>query len=321
VRFGAEMLFETARIWPQIGFFNEERGGRFCINMVTGPDEYTALVNNNLYTNVMAKAHLLKAVEAVAHLKSQHPDDFARLVEKLNLSDDEISLWRKAAEQMELAYDEKRQLFLQDDRFLERKIWDFANTPDNKYPLLLHYAPLEIYRHQVCKQADAVLAAFLQKAQFAEADRKRIFDYYESVTVHDSTLSPCVFSTVAADVGELDKAVYYLTQSALVDIEDLHGNASHGVHMASSGGSWMALINGFAGMEVNGSDLSFAPKFPNDWAGYEFRLRYQDRILELCVDQNHTTYRLIEGESLPIRHCNEMHMLNPGQDLKLDLAP
>ncbi|MGD8326942.1 MAG: hypothetical protein PVF65_08510, partial [Sphingomonadales bacterium] len=185
VRFGAEMLFETARIWPQIGFFNEERGGRFCINMVTGPDEYTALVNNNLYTNAMAKDHLLKAASAAAHLKLHHPEKFTELSQKLSLGDEEIAFWRKAAEQMELPYDEKRQLFLQDDSFLERKVWDFANTPDDKYPLLLHYAPLEIYRHQVCKQADAVLAAFLQKIQFTKADRKRIFDYYESVTVHD----------------------------------------------------------------------------------------------------------------------------------------
>lgn len=319
VRFGAEMLFETARIWPQIGFFNEERGGKFCINMVTGPDEYTALVNNNLYTNAMAKAHLMKAAEATEHLKSQHPDEFARLVEKLELNEEEIALWRKAAEQMELPYDEERQLFLQDDSFLERKIWDFANTPDDKYPLLLHYAPLEIYRHQVCKQADAVLAAFLQKSQFSKDDRKRIFDYYESVTVHDSTLSPCVFSTVAADVGALDKATYYLAQSALVDLEDLHGNASHGVHMASSGGSWMALANGFAGMEASGSELSFSPQIPSGWTGYDIRLRYQGRILKLCVKQNQATYSLIDGEALAIRHFDKAHTLNPGQDLELDL--
>lgn len=302
IHYGAEILMETARIWLDIGFFNDRRDGAFCINEVTGPDEYTALVNNNLYTNVMARAHLLSAVQAAEKLEREAPTQFKALAQKIGLSNAERMQWQSAAEKMYLPYDKDLQLYLQDDSFLEKKVWDFSATPQEHYPLLLYYPPMTIYRHQVCKQADAVLAVFLQEDSFEGQDRKRVFDYYEGVTVHDSTLSPCVFSIVAAGIGDMDKALHYFAQSALVDIEDLHGNAAHGVHMAASGGTWMALCFGFAGMREHKGTLSFAPRIPKDWQGYDFRLRFQGRILDIKVNADTTSYRLISGEPLTIRH-------------------
>ena len=321
VRMGAELVFETARIWPQVGFFNPRRDGRFCINEVTGPDEYSALVNNNLYTNAMARAHLEFAHNTAAMLSRTAPDAYDALCRKLDLGAAEVEGWAEAAERMYLPYDPELGVPLQDDALLDRQEWDFDNTPAERYPLLLHYHPLTIYRYRVCKQADAVLALFLQGDRFDHDDKCRAFDFYERLTVHDSTLSACIYSILASEVGRADKAWTYFQDTALVDLEDRHANTAHGLHMAAMAGSWMAVVFGFAGMRAHGGTLSFRPVVPHALDGYAFGLVYQGRRLAIARQAGHTTYELVDGRDLSILHNDRTLTLTAGQPTRVPDPP
>lgn len=302
---GAELLFETARIWMEVGHFNPRHDGAFTIHGVTGPDEYTALVNNNFYTNAMAAAHLAWAAAVVRRMQEKAPDDWARIKTGIALHEEEPARWREAASRMLLPYDKALGIHAQDDAFLDKPRWDLEGTPAANFPLLLHYHPLAIYRHQVCKQADVVLAHFLLRDRFERADIKRSLHYYEGVTVHDSTLSPAVFGIVANQVGETEKAFEYFREAALVDLEDLHGNSGHGLHMASMGGSWMCVLMGFAGMRLQADGPAFDPALPQAIEAANLRLRYLGRIIEIAFDRQVATYSLIDGEPLGICHQGE----------------
>jgi alpha,alpha-trehalose phosphorylase len=299
---GAEILFETARVWAHVGFFNPRKGGAFCITGVTGPDEYTAIVDNNLYTNLMAQQNLNYAAEVAYWLSIEHPQRYAELQAQLSLTDDEVAQWRQAAERMYIPYDAESGLYLQDDGFLDRPRWDFDNTPDSHYPLLLHYHPLVIYRHQVCKQADLVLAMFLQTQRFTLEDKRRCFDYYEGVTTHDSSLSACIFSIMAAEIGQHDKAYQYFVSTARMDLDDYHGNVKDGVHIANMAGTWMGIVYGFGGMRQIDGQLFFRPTLPSGWQGYSFSITHQNRLLHVHVSAGQVTYSLLEGEPLTLQH-------------------
>ncbi|MEP7041844.1 MAG: beta-phosphoglucomutase [Dokdonella sp.] len=299
---GAEVLFETARIWLDIGHFNARRNGAFCIHEVTGPDEYTALVDNNYYTNRMAQAHLRHAVKVAGWFAAEHAAGYAGLCARIGLADEEIEDWSLAAETMYLPSDERYGVFPQDDTFLDKPVWNFKATPADRYPLLLHYHPMTIYRHQVCKQADVVLALVLAGEGIDRERKRRNFDYYERVTVHDSTLSASTFCVLASEVGYADKAYRYFLDTARVDLDDLHGNTHHGVHMAAMAGSWLGLVWGFAGLRIVAGRLTFAPTLPAVWQGYRFGMVWQGRRLQLKVDAAGVRYTLLAGEALEIEH-------------------
>jgi alpha,alpha-trehalose phosphorylase len=303
VKHGAEIVMETARIWMGLGSYDRE--GRFCINQVTGPDEYTALVNNNYYTNAMARMHLDFAASIAEQLQADAPEEFARIAKLAALEANEPAAWRRAASLMNLPYDEALQIHAQDDSFLSKKVWDFANTPKENYPLLLNYHPMVIYRHQVCKQADVVLALLLLSDQFTLEDKRRDFDYYEAVTTHDSSLSSCIFSIIAAEVGYQDKAYDYFMETARLDLDDTHGNTHYGVHTAAMAGTWMGVAYGFAGMRVVGGELSFAPKVPKQWQHYTFKIHFKGALLEVHVEPGRADYRLLQGEVLDFSHGGE----------------
>ena len=190
--YGAEMLVETARLWVDLGFYSEAKRGKFCINGVTGPDEYNAVVNNNAYTNLMARENLRYATQVVEFLRETEPDAYNALVQKTALAPSEVRAWTRAAENMYVPYDEKLEIIPQDDSFLDREPWDFRNTPRDRYPLLLFYHPLNIYRKRVIKQADVVLAMFLLGDAFSPEMKKRNFDFYDPLTTGDLSLSSCV---------------------------------------------------------------------------------------------------------------------------------
>jgi alpha,alpha-trehalose phosphorylase len=209
--YGAEVLFETARLWCDTGHFKD---GSFRIDDVTGPDEYTCIVNNNYYTNVMAKYNLKWAVSVYELLNKRQPLKLNKVAEKIGLSESEVTEWGRASRNMYLPYDRELDINPQDDSFLNKKVWDFASTPREDYPLLLHYHPLTLYRHQVCKQADVVLAHFLLEDEQKLSTIKNSFDYYEKVTTHDSSLSSCIFSIIASKIGCHDKAYDYFMMSA-----------------------------------------------------------------------------------------------------------
>jgi alpha,alpha-trehalose phosphorylase len=298
---GAEIVLETARIWTGIGSY--DRAGCFCINTVTGPDEYTAIVNNNYYTNAMARMHMTFAADVAERLRAERPADHARIAAAIGLEDAEIQAWRAASDAMVLPYDEDLGIHEQDDSFLSKKPWDFANTPKENYPLLLHYHPLVIYRHQVCKQADVVLALLLLSNQFSLDDKRRDFDFYERVTTHDSSLSSCIFSIVASEIGYRDKAYSYFMETARLDLDNTHANTQYGVHTAAMAGTWLGVAYGFAGMRLDEAGLRFAPTLPDRWTGYRFKAQVRGALLEVSVDGTGTDYRLLRGDSLAFAHA------------------
>lgn len=325
VEAGAEILFETARIWPQIGHFNPRRGGAFCIHEVTGPDEYTALVDNNFYTNRMAQRHLLRAVQVWQRLRRERPGQVDALAARLNLRQSEVDGWQRAADSMFLHYDEAQGVYAQDDGFLDKPRWPFAQRKGEHRPLLLDYHPLTLYRHQICKQADVVMALVLAGDGLDLARKRRSFDYYEAVTTHDSTLSASVFGILASEIGYADKAADYFGANLRVDLDDLHGNTDHGVHMAALAGTWLGLVQGFAGLRVVDGGLCFSPTRPERWNGYGFGLRWQGRRLRIRVHGDRVGYTLSDGplsntEPLWIEHAGERIQLHAGQTHEAALA-
>ena len=315
LRGGAEMLFETARIWLEIGHFNPRRDGAFCLCEVTGPDEYSALVDNNFYTNLMAREHLRQAVRVWERLGAQAPEERAALAARLDLDEGEVGRWRQAATAMYLPYDEHLGIHPQDDGFLDKPVWDFAATPPSHRPLLLHYHPLTLYRHQVCKQADVVLALVLA-GDAVDADvKRRCFDYYRTVTVHDSTLSAAPFGVLAAELGQAEAARAFFEDTLRVDLDDLHGNTGHGAHMAAMAGSWHVLAFGFAGLRIDGEWLRFAPSLPGHWRGYGFGLRWRGRRLRLEVDPELVRYTLLEGSPLRVSDRGQEVALEAGSSV------
>ncbi|MGA0586108.1 beta-phosphoglucomutase [Dyella sp. KRB-257] len=318
---GAEMLIETARLWLDIGHFNPRRGGAFCIHSVTGPDEYSALVDNNHYTNRMAQRHLRDAAATARWLAAEHPQDYAVLATRLALDEDEIARWTLAADAMYLPVDAALGIFPQDDAFLDKPRLRARRGGDGKRPLLLELHPLTIYRHQVCKQADTLLALMLAGNDVDRAAKRRNFDYYEGVTVHDSTLSASTFSVLAAEVGYHDKAYAYFLDTLRVDLDDLHGNAAHGVHMAAMAGSWLALTWGFGGLRVVEGLPSLAPTLPDGWTRYRFGLHWQAAQLRVEVEPGGVRYTLAGDAPLRFRHHGTIHTLAPGASIELPLRP
>ena len=303
---GAEMLIETARLWLDLGFYSDKKGGKFCINGVTGPDEYNAVVNNNAYTNLMARENLRYAAQTVEALRATAPDVYNALVHKAALEPSEVDAWTRAAGSMYVPYDEKLKIIPQDDDFLDREPWDFRNTPSDHYPLLLFYHPLNIYRRQVIKQADVVLAMFLLGNAFSPEAKQRNFEFYDPLTTGDSSLSSCIEAIIAAQIGDLDKAFRYGMAALLMDLADVGGNVKDGCHIASMGGTWMMLTYGFGGMRDDDGTLSFWPRrAPEENATLRFPLTYRGQMLEVEIGSETVQYSLREGERLVIRHENE----------------
>ena len=318
---GAELLFETARMWISLGAYAPGRGGAFCINEVTGPDEYTALVNNNAYTNLMARAHLLHAARTADELASSDPAAFAAIAGGIGLAADEVAGWRRAADAMRIPLDAGLGVHAQDDAFLDREPWDFAGTPPDHYPLLLHYHPLVIYRHQVLKQPDVVLAQVLLSHEFTTAQKRRNFDYYDPLTTGDSSLSPCIQSVAAAELGYAETAYGYFMQTARMDLDDINRNVDHGVHIAAMAGSWVSLVYGFAGLRDDDGALSFAPRLPAGWERLAFRLGVGASCLRVSITPHEATYDVGTGPSIQIRHFGETLVVTPGTPVAVDLRP
>lgn len=275
---GVELAVETARMWADLGFY---RGNRFHIHGVTGPDEYTALVDDNAYTNAMARMNLRFAASCVRRMQREQPLHWSQMAERLAIGPDEESEWRRAADAMYIPYDPTLGITPQDDDFLSKEPWDFEAVPPSKYPLLLHFHPLTIYRFQVLKQADVVLADFLLGNEFSPELKKANFDYYDPITTGDSSLSACVQAIMATEFGYEDDAMVHFEHALFMDLADLAGNTTAGVHMASAGGVWMALVYGFAGLRDYGGRLSFTPRLPAGWSRLAFPLLVRGVRLEV----------------------------------------
>jgi alpha,alpha-trehalose phosphorylase len=309
-RYGAEILVETARFWCDLGFVSN-RDGKFHIHGVTGPDEYTAVVNDNYFTNLMAQENLTFAADVVDRLADEAPDVHHRLQQATGLAPDEAAAWRDAGRRMYLPVDKHTNIHPQDADFLSKRPWDLANTPPDDFPLLLHYHPLNLYRHQVIKQADVLLAMFLISDHFSTEEMKRNFDYYDPLTTHDSSLSVCIQSIIAAEIGYLDKAKEYFDFALSMDLGDVGGNMMQGAHIASIGGTWLALVYGFGGMRDRGGEISFRPRLPKEWRRLRFPLTVRGSRFTVDITAEETTYTLQTGDGLSLAHRDEPLHLTP----------
>jgi alpha,alpha-trehalose phosphorylase len=323
---GAEILVETARLWCDLGFHSTENLNGltrdvFRIHGVTGPDEYTTVVNDNLYTNVMARFNLRYAADTVNRLKEEDPRAYEALRRRTGLldseGDSEVQDWIRAADAMYLPYSPSLGIYPQEDSFLDRERWDFENTPANKYPLLLHFHPLVIYRHQVLKQADVVLAMYLRSDQFDVAEKRRNFDYYDPLTTGDSSLSACVQSIVAAQVGYRDLAWAYFRQSLYLDLNDTHGNTDQGVHIASAAGVWAGVVHGFAGMVDLGDALRFSPQLPDQWLAAKFAIHRRGSVLQVELGPGGAHVTLASGPPTQIETPEGILTLGLGESVQI----
>jgi alpha,alpha-trehalose phosphorylase len=300
---GVELLVETARLWRSLG--HHDAAGDFRIDGVTGPDEYSAIADNNVYTNLMAQQNLWAAADSA----ERQP---ARAAE-LGVDEEEMASWRDAADRMFIPYDETLGVHPQAEGFTEHQRWDFAHTEPDQYPLLLHFPYFDLYRKQVVKQADLVFAMFVRGDAFTREQKARNFDYYEQLTVRDSSLSACIQAIIAAEVGHMDLAYDYFAEAALIDLEDLEHNTRDGLHIASLAGAAGVALAGFGGARDHGGDYSFRPRLPGAITRLVFKLLFRGRQLSVEVEHEQATYTLLSGDALSIRHYDEEVKLEPGK--------
>ena len=267
---------------------------------MTGPDEYTTVVNNNLFTNVMARYNLRRAARAVRGLRAADEAAYEALRVELELDEMELDQWEACADGMFVAKDDSLGIHLQEDRFLEREIWDVANTPEEAFPLLLNFHPLVIYRFQVLKQADVVLAQFLRGSEFTAEEKRADFEYYDPITTGDSSLSAVVQSIMAAEVGHQEAALDYFRAGLFVDLGNLHGNTSDGVHIASAGGVWNALVHGFGGMRHDEGRIGFDPRLPAQWPELSFPLTVRGSRFRVRLVREEISFTLETGEEIEV---------------------
>ena len=308
---GLELLVETARLWKSLGYF--DASNRFRLDGVTGPDEYSAIADNNVYTNLMAQHNLRAAAEVV----KRHPDK----ADKLGVDTGEVVSWYEAAEKMFIPYDERLGVTPQDESFTEHEVWNFADTKPNQYPLLLNFPYFDLYRKQVIKQADLLLAMQLHSDAFTPELKARNFAYYEPLTVRDSSLSANTQAVIAAEVGQLNLAYDYLGEAALMDLDDLEHNVKDGLHIASLAGAWTGLVAGFGGVRWSNGSLYFGPRLPDAIKRLTFRIMFLGRLLHVEVTVKEATYRLLQGEPLKTWHHGDEITLSMNTAITRPITP
>jgi alpha,alpha-trehalose phosphorylase len=309
---GVELLVETARMWMSLGHHDGE--GAWHVDGVTGPDEYSAIADDNVFTNMMAARNLVAAADAVV----RQPE----VAHELGVTIEEAATWRDAASDVHIPYDEKLGVHPQSEGFTRHEDFDFEGYKD-RYPLLLSAPYFDLYRKQVIKQADLVLAMHWCGDQFSAEDKARNVDYYERRTVRDSSLSACTQAVLAAEVGHLELAHDYAYEAAVIDLRDLHHNSRDGLHMASLAGSWIALVAGFGGLRDHGGNLKFDPALPTGISRLTFTVRWRGIRLRVSFDHNEVTYSLHDGADAEIsfQHADEQIVLTAAESVTRTLKP
>jgi alpha,alpha-trehalose phosphorylase len=308
---GVDLLVETARLWMSLG--HHDTDGSFRIDGVTGPDEYTAVVDNNVYTNLMAQRNLRAAAAAV----ERWPERAAAL----EAGPAEVAAWRRAGDRMVVPWDPELGVHPQSEGFTRHARWDFEGTRPEQYPLLLHFPYFQLYRTQVVKQADLVLALYLRGDAFTPEQKLADFDYYEPLTVRDSSLSACIQAIMAAEVGHLRLAYAYTVEAALIDLRDLASNTHDGLHIASLAGTWLALVAGFGGMRDHDGEFTFAPRLPPRVRRMTFGMRIRSRTLRVEVTKEAATYWVAGGDPLDIAHHGEDIVVAEGAPVSRPIPP
>ncbi|WP_173923040.1 glycoside hydrolase family 65 protein [Agromyces sp. Marseille-P2726] len=308
---GLELLVETARLWTSLGRWDD--AGRFHLDGITGPDEYSAIVDDNVFTNLMARLNLHGAAAAAR----RHPD----VARALDVTDDEVGNWKVTADAIHVPFDTRRGVHPQSAGFTDQERWDFEATGADDYPLHDHFPYFDLYRKQVVKQADLVLALYFAHQAFTPEEKARAFAYYEPLTVRDSSLSASVQAIIAAEVGHLDLAADYLAEVATIDLDDTQGNAEEGLHIASLAGLWTSITAGFGGMRDSDAGLRFAPRLPPQLTRLTFGIRVAGHVLRVEIGSDAATYRLASGPPLTVHHFDDELDLQAGRPTTAPIPP
>lgn len=317
---GIEILAKMSKCISHRGNFIEHKGGKFCINGICGPDEYNPVVNNNLYTNWLARDQFRFTLAMLEKLRGESEQKYAAMLQKCGVDAAELERWQKATDNMYIAYDKKMDLYLQDDDFLDKDPIDVDAIPPEKLPLLTHLHPLNLWRYQVIKQADIVLLIYLYSHEFTQEMKRRIYDFYEPKTIHDSSLSAGIHCIVAQDIGYAAEAYGYLKQASRMDLDNVNRNTCNGVHSACQGSTYMMIVNGYAGMRDYDCKLHFKPAIPAHWKQYSFKLAHRGSRLGVCVVPDGAEFTLLEGEPISFECCGEQISLRaPGESARCPL--
>jgi alpha,alpha-trehalose phosphorylase len=308
--FGAEMVFETARFLHGLGGYVPSRDNMFCINAVCGPDEYGCGVNNNCYTNVMTQWHFRYAAQIHSDMARNVPEQLADIASRTGLKPEEPEQWVKAADSMYIPYSSELGIHMQDDSFIYLEPVDMDLIPKNT-DIRETMHPLNLWRKQVVKQADTVLLMFVMGHLFSAEQKKANYEYYEPKTCHGSSLSASIHSILASETGHAEQAYYYFRQSALMDLNDFKNNTSGGIHSASLGGTWMAVVNGFAGMRDRPDGLMFNPSLPSQWDSCSFMVVYRDSRIRVDLGRDASTFTLTDGPACTFKVRDSIVELTP----------
>lgn len=292
---GLEVLIGIARFWHQRATFSKQKN-KFVILGVTGPNEYENNVNNNWYTNYIAKWCINYAIENINRVATEYATDYTRVMHKAKLSKSEVNEWKSVADDMFLPYSEEHKVFLQQDGFLDKELITVADLDKSQRPINQKWSWDRILRSPYIKQADTLQGFYFFEEHFDVEALEIHFDFYEPFTVHESSLSPCVHSIQAAKLGRMDQAYTFYLRTSRLDLDDYNHEVHEGLHITSMAGTWMSIVEGFGGMRVRDNHLTFEPRIPKQWEAYSFKVNFRNQILKVNVGQGHTHFEL-EGDN------------------------
>jgi len=291
---GLEVLIGIARFWHQRASFSTNKN-QYMILGVTGPNEYENNVNNNFYTNYIAKWCIDYAHEQIQKVALEYPSDHKRITEKVNFSDAELKDWKKVSGNMYFPYSEELGIYLQQDGFLDKDLVQVKDLDKSQRPINQKWSWDRVLRSPYIKQADTLQGFYFFEDHFTTEQLEKHFNFYEPFTVHESSLSPCVHSIQAAKLDKMDMAYTFYLRTSRLDLDDYNKEVEEGCHITSMAGTWMSIVEGFGGMRVKNDQLHFSPKIPKEWNGYSFKINFRNQILKVAVSQNETSFSL-EGK-------------------------
>ena len=292
---GLEVMIAIARFWQQRANYSRQKD-KYVILGVTGPNEYENNVNNNWYTNYIARWCIEYCVDSIEKVREEYPTDYNRIMDKLSLGSEEIERWTEVAKKLYFPYSEEYQVYLQQDGFLDKEILPVSELPENQRPVNQNWSWDRILRSCYIKQADVLQGFYFFEDHFSKSELEKHFDFYEPLTVHESSLSPCVHSIQAAALDRMDQAYEFYLRTSRLDLDDYNNEVKQGCHITSMAGTWMSIVEGFGGMRILEGKLSFAPKIPEGWKSYSFKLNYRDQILKVSVAPGKTSF-ILDGSA------------------------
>ena len=307
---GLEVLIAIARFWHQRATYSTDKG-KYVILGVTGPNEYENNINNNWYTNYIAKWCIDYAVECLYKVADEYREDSIRILKKTKVTKAEIEKWKEVAENMFFPYSEEHKVFLQQDGFLDKDLVTVADLDQSQRPINQHWSWDRILRSPYIKQADTLQGFYFFEDHFSEEELERHYNFYEPFTVHESSLSPCVHSVQAAKLGKMDEAYTFYLRTSRLDLDDYNHEVHEGLHITSMAGTWMSIVEGFGGMRVKDNKLSFTPRIPKQWKGYSFKINFRNQVLKVNIHQNKTDFELDSGDELTILVNDKLVVVTP----------